>query len=281
MWKRAISDKTRSRLEQLDIPFNRWGMDPYGISKEHLGLFFSFLSVFYHHYFRVTTVGIQNVPNHGRAMLIANHSGGIPADAGMIMASLFYDHTPPRLAHGMVEKFANSWAFVSPWFARLGQLPGLPQHAVQILEKDRLLLVFPEGARGTGKLYKDRYQMVRFGSGFMRIALQTQSPIVPIAFIGGEEAFPTMYHSKILAKLSGAPYWPVPPHLIPFPLPRHCEIHYGEPLYFSGNGRESDEEIEANIVEVRKAINQLIRKGRAARERNLLLQRSRQRPSKP
>ena len=256
------SREVLERLERLDLPFNQYGMDPYGISKRHLGLFLSFLELFYRRYFRVQSFGIQNVPDRGAAMLVGNHSGGIPADGGMVIASLFLDHEPPRLAHGMVEKFAQEWPFVSQWFSRVGQLPGLPEHAVRLLRDGRLLMVFPEGARGTGKLYKDRYQMVRFGTGFMRIALQSRVPIVPMAFIGGEEALPTIYHAKTLAKIAGAPYWPVPPYLVPMPMPLPCELHYGEPLRFEGTGNEADHVIEGYVERVRAAIEHLIAEGR-------------------
>lgn len=265
MWQRAVSKEIRERVDELDLPFNRWGLDPYGISKHHLGLFYSFLGVFYRHYFRVKSVGIENVPDTGPAMLVSNHSGGIPADAGMVIASLFFDHAPPRHCHGMVEKFAQSWPFLAPMFSRVGQLPGIPEHAKRLLADDRLLLVFPEGARGTGKLYRDRYQMVRFGTGFMRIALEMGVPIIPLAFVGGEEALPTVYHSKSLAKLTKTPYWPVPPYLVPVPLPVHCEIHFGEPLQLSGDGQESDEVIAAHIGIVRERIESLIARGRGSR----------------
>lgn len=269
MWRHAISPEVRERIEALDLPFNRWGLDPYGVSKEHLGLFLTFLGGFYKRYFRVRAVGIQNVPDTGPAMLISNHSGGIPTDAGMILASIFFDHEPPRLAHGMVEKFAQNWPFMAPWFSRVGQLPGLPEHAKRLLQDGRLLMVFPEGARGTGKLYRDRYQLVRFGTGFMRIALETKVPIVPLAFIGGEEAVPTVYHAKTLAKLMKAPYVPITPYLLPLPLPVHCEVHYGEPLHFEGTGNEPDDVIAGYVAQVKESVEQLIAVGRGSRSRNL------------
>jgi 1-acyl-sn-glycerol-3-phosphate acyltransferase len=258
MWRRAISPEVRERIEQIDLPFNRWGLDPYGISKAHLGLFMTALGLIYHHYFRVRVHNIERVPDRSPAMLVSNHSGGLPADAAMILASLFFDHEPPRLAHAMVEKFAQTWPFVGPWFSRVGQLPGLPEHAKRLLLDGRLLLVFPEGARGTGKLYRDRYQLVRFGTGFMRIALEARVPIVPIAFIGGEEAIPTIYHAKRLAKLFKAPYFPVTPYLLPVPLPVTCEIHYGEPMHFEGTGNEPDDVIEGYVAQVRERIEQLV-----------------------
>ncbi|PRP92399.1 2-acyl-glycerophospho-ethanolamine acyltransferase [Enhygromyxa salina] len=264
MWRRVISDEVRERIERLDLPFNRWGLDPYGISKDHLGLFLTVLGQAHKHYFRVRTRGIENVPGTGPAMLVSNHSGGLPTDGGMIVASIFFDREPPRLAHGMVEKFAQSWPFMGPWFSRVGQLPGLPEHAKRLLLDGRLLMVFPEGARGTGKLYRDRYQLERFGTGFMRIALETGVPIVPIAFIGGEEAIPTIYHAKYLAKLANAPYFPITPYILPVPLPVNCEVLYGAPMHFEGTGNEPDHVIDGYVAQVKARVEELIAEGRGA-----------------
>jgi 1-acyl-sn-glycerol-3-phosphate acyltransferase len=259
--RKKIREEVKERVRLLDIPFNQLGLDPYGISRRHLSYFYSLLAYFYRDYFKVQVRGIENIPKQRGAMVIGNHSGGLPVDAGMVMASLFLEKDPPRLAHGMVEKFAQGWPLVSPWFSRLGQFTGLPEHAVRLLEDDRLVLVFPEGARGTGKLYQDRYKLVRFGTGFMRLALRTRSPIVPFAFVGGEEAFPTMYHARLLARLTGAPYWPVPPHIIPFPKPVTCGIYYGKPMRFKGNGTERDEVILEYVEQVKERISELIVQG--------------------
>lgn len=264
MLQRFIDDDIRDRVRRLDVPFNREGYDPFGISRDHLGAFYTLIGHFYKRYFRVQTVGAERVPD-GRAMIIGNHSGGLPIDAAMVIAALFFDREPPRHCHGMVEKFAQNVPFISPWFSRLGQLTGLPEHAVRMLEAERALLVFPEGARGTGKLYKDRYQLVRFGTGFLRIALQTGSPVVPFAFVGGEEAIPTIYHATRLAKLFKAPYFPVTPYGLPVPLPVKCRVHFGEPMRFDGDGSEPDEIIEGWVAEVKAEVQRLIDEGRAAR----------------
>src|SRR5256885_2001642 len=120
-----------------------------------------------------------------RAMLIGNHSGGVALDGGMVLASMLLDLDPPRLAQGMAEKFMNMIPFMSQYSARCGQFTGLPEHATRLLDDERLLMVFPEGARGTAKLYWERYSLVNFGTGFMRLSLATGTPIVPFAFIGG------------------------------------------------------------------------------------------------
>lgn len=260
-----VDPEVEKRVGALELPFNRYGLDPYGVSRQHLIWFFSPLASFYRKYFRVTVHGIENIPNRGRGLVIGNHSGGLPVDAGMILTSMLLDHTPPRLAHGMVDTFVAAWPVVGQWFSRVGLLTGLPEHAHRLLEDERLVLAFPEGARGTGKLYRDRYNMVRFGTGFMRLALQTRSPIVPFAFIGGEEAIPTIYHARLLAKLTGAPYFPIPLQLVPFPLPVHCEIWYGEVMSFEGSGSESDEVIGEYVEQVKQKVKELITRGLAAR----------------
>jgi len=261
MWKLLIDAEIEERVRRLELPFNRYGYDHFGVSQKHLAVFYTLLSKFYRHYFSITTKGIEQVPNRGRAMLVGNHSGGIAFDGAMIIASLLLDKDPPRLAQGMVEKFLNSLPFTSPWMYRAGQFTGLPENAVRLLNNERLLMVFPEGARGTAKLYKERYSLVRFGTGFIRLALQTNTPIVPMAFIGGGDIFPTVTNLYALGKLLGAPYIPITRHLLPIPLPVPCEILYGAPILFEGNGREDDEVIESYIQQVKARINDLMTQG--------------------
>ena len=263
--KLFVDSEVEKRVNRLELPFNRYGLDKYGISRRYLIWFHSALAQLYRHYFRVEVIGAENIPKKNRAMIIGNHSGGLPVDGGMVISSLLHEMEPPRLAHGMVEKFAQSLPFLSQWFSRIGQLTGLPVHAVRLLEDDRVLMIFPEGARGTGKLYKYKYKLTRFGTGFMRLALKTKSPIIPAGFIGGEEALPTLFHLNRLAKLVGVPYWPVPPYVIPFPKPVKCQLRYGKPLLFEGNGNESDKVIADYVEEVRDAIVGLLAEGLEAR----------------
>ena len=261
-WWRDID----TRLEKLDIEFHSLGYDEFGISRKFLKWFYTALAPLYFDYFKVSLAGTQHIPSHGRCMLVGNHSGGIPVDGGMLTAALFFGLESPRHPHGMVEKFAQNIPFLSQWFSRIGQLTGLPEHARLMLERERLLVVFPEGVRGIGKLWNERYQLERFGTGFVRIALETNTPIIPFAFIGGEEAFPTQFHLKKLARLIGVPYIPIPKHLIPVPKPVPCRIEFGAPLRFSGAVNESDEMIEKHVTTVKNEIRRLITTGRKAQE---------------
>lgn len=261
-----VDPEIAERINRLEIPFNRFGVDPYGVSKSHLGVSLSVLSFLYKHYFQVQAFGVENVPASGRAMLVGNHSGGVAVDGAMVIASMLLEKDPPRLAQGMVEKFMNRVPFMSAWANRTGNFTGLPEHAIRLLEDDRLLMVFPEGSKGTAKLYKERYSLVQFGTGFIRLALQTKTPIVPFAFLGGGDAIPTIFNAYALGRLFGAPYVPITPYVFAFPLPVHLEIYYGKPLYFSGDGSENDETIGGYVAEVKATIAKLLDEGRKRRE---------------
>jgi 1-acyl-sn-glycerol-3-phosphate acyltransferase len=262
-----IKPEVAAQIERLELPFNQYGLDPYGIDKGYLRGFFSFLSRIYRGWLTVNAYGLDNVPDRGRAMVVGNHSGGVALDGGMIIASLMLDKAQPRLAQGMAEIFLNSTPFVSTILSRVGQFTGLPEHAVRLLEDDRLLMVFPEGARGTAKLYPERNSLVGFGTGFIRLALQTGTPIVPTAFIGGGEAIPTFMNLYGLGKLVGAPYVPVTPWVLPLPRPTHCQIYYGPPMTFEGDGSEEDTVIVGYVEQVKARIGQLIEFGVENRRR--------------
>ncbi len=257
-----LDEEVLERVDRLDISFNRYGIDPYGIDREYVAAFFSLMKQLYRHYLRVTVTGIEQVPAEGRAMLVGNHSGGVALDGAMVLTSLILDREPPRLGMGMAEKFINRFPVMSPVINKIGQLTGLPEHAVRLLRDGRMLMVFPEGARGTSKLYTERYSLVRFGTGFMRLALQTRTPIVPLAFVGGGDAIPTIANLTTVGKLMGLPYLPVTPWGLVLPRPVRCSIHYGAPMVFEGDGDEADEVILGYVGEVKQRVADLLAEGR-------------------
>jgi 1-acyl-sn-glycerol-3-phosphate acyltransferase len=264
-----------ARVEALEIPFNRHGLDRYGTSKTELKRWLRPASWLYRKYMDMSVFGTENVPASGRAMLVGNHSGGVALDGALIWTALMLELNPPRLAHGMAEKFLNVTPFTSQWTNRTGQLTGLPEHAIRLLEDDRLLMVFPEGARGTAKLYRERYSLVRFGTGFMRLAMQTNTPIVPVAFLGGGEAIPTIHNSKLLGRLTGAPYVPFTPWVLALPRPASCQIYFGPAMEFEGSGNEADEVIQDHVDQVKQAIRGMLDHGierRRGRHRNAPVQ---------
>jgi 1-acyl-sn-glycerol-3-phosphate acyltransferase len=168
----------------------------------------------------------------------------------------------------MVEKWAQELPFVSVLFPRCGQVLGSPENARRLLENDETLVVFPEGAKGISKTFDHRYQLQRFGLGFMRLALETKTPIVPVAVIGGEEQLISVANLTVLAKLLHMPAFPVIPQLalgLPFPLPVRYRLHFGEPLYFEGDPDDEDVEIERRVMVVRDELDKLIAEGRQRR----------------
>ncbi len=256
-----IDEEILERVKATDVPWNRYGLDPFGFDQRVLAQGLTLSAWFYRHYFNVTVYDIDKVPVSGRIMLVGNHTGGLPVDGMMVGTSLILEREPPRLAHAMVERFLQDVPFITPFFRRSGQLMGLPEHAVRLLEAERALMVFPEGARGTGKLYRQKYELVRFGTGFMRLAMETGTPIVPFGFLGGVEALPVMHHSKLMARLIGAPYFPVTPYIVPLPRPFPCHIQYGDLMRFEGDGTEPDEVIVRNVEAVKDSIRGLIDEG--------------------
>jgi 1-acyl-sn-glycerol-3-phosphate acyltransferase len=251
-----------ARVERLELPFSRDGYDRYGISKRDLVRWLSPLAWLYRNYFDVQVYGREHIPARTRAMLIGNHSGGVALDGAMVITSALLELEPPRLAQGMVEKFMSRIPFASQWSARCGQFTGTPEVCERLLADERLLMVFPEGARGTAKLYWERFSLVEFGTGFMRLALATGTPIVPFAFIGGGDAIPTVMNLYALGKLVGAPYLPVTPWLAPLPRPVPLAIHYGEAMHFVGSGHEEDEVIHGHVEAVKAKVAALISVGR-------------------
>jgi len=262
-----VDDAVRARVRRMDIPFNRHGIDPFGTAEVEVSRMLTTFGWFYRHYFDVQSHGIEHIPARGRAMLVGNHSGGFAVDAMMVIASVFLEMEPSRLAQGMADKFLNRLPFASMLTTRAGQLTGLPETAEQLLEHERLLMVFPEGAHGTEKLYGDRNTLVRFGSGFVRLALKTKTPIIPFAFLGGGDAVPTVLNLYKLGRLMGVPYIPVTRYLLPIPRRVSLQVYYSEPMVFEGSGDEEDDVICGYVDQVKRRIAEMIAEGESTRRR--------------
>jgi len=170
--------------------------------------------------------------------------------------------------HGLVEAVSGSASRIAQLsvsvFAELNppcRTSPLPGRAVTLLEAERLLMVFPEGARGTAKLYGDRNSLVDFGSGFVRLALQARAPIIPFAFVGGGEAIPTVVNLVRLGRLFGVPYIPLTPWLLPVPRRTSLELYYDAPIVLEGTGNEEDEVIFGHVERVKSRIAALMESG--------------------
>jgi 1-acyl-sn-glycerol-3-phosphate acyltransferase len=198
---------------------------------------------------------------------VANHSGQIPIDAAIIGCAMFFDANPPRITRAMVDKWTATLPFVSTFFSRMGQVVGLPENARRLLEMEELLLVFPEGVRGISKPFRERYQLKEFGSGFMRLAMATNTPIVPLAVVGAEEQYVSLGSLGWAAKTLGMPVFPLVPQLAvggPLPLPTRYRLFFGEPMHFAGDP-EDTATVSDKVYLVREAVRHILRRGLAQR----------------
>ncbi len=261
-WSRQVGGaKWDEKLQRVNARENEFGVDPFGLDMEFTRAAVAPILWLYKNYFRVDTHGLQNVPSQGRVLLISNHSGQLPFDGVMIGSSLLVEAEPPRMIRAMVEKWVPTLPFASTFFARCGQVVGTPENCRRLLNQEEAILVFPEGAKGISKLYKDAYKLQEFGNGFMRLALETHTPIVPIAVVGAEEQAPALADLKGVARLLGMPAMPVTLQGLPLPLPTKYHIYFGEPMEFRGSADEEDAEVEKKVRQVKTTIQAMLNEG--------------------
>jgi 1-acyl-sn-glycerol-3-phosphate acyltransferase len=269
---RETVQRALRRLEG-DYPEDEWGFD-----QEFADLVEPVFAFLYDYWWRVKVEGAQRVPGHGRALLVANHAGILPWDATMISMALLREHPLPRQPRFLVL----NWAFELPWISilmrKVGGVVASPYNALRLLEQDHLVAVFPEGVKGTGKPFGERYRLRRFGrGGFVEVALRTGAPIVPVAVVGSEEIYPKLADLPALARLIGAPFFPVTPTfpwlgpLGAVPLPSKWRIEFCEPIETASYGPEAaaDRALVLELTErVRGIVQQalyanLVRRGAA------------------
>jgi 1-acyl-sn-glycerol-3-phosphate acyltransferase len=257
-WTDALAGDRADALRTLGRPSNEFGVDRFGFDVNFLLAAAAPFIWLYKKYFRVETHGMEKVPA-GRVLLVSNHGGQIPIDGAMIGVAMLLEADPPRTVRSMTEKWAATLPFVSTVFARSGQIVGTPENCRRLLEDGEAVMVFPEGVRGISKLWPQRYQLQDFGLGFMRLALETGTPIVPVAVIGAEEMAPALLNLKPLGKLFGFPALPVT--ITPLPLPTKYRIYFGDPLTFTGRPDEEDTELDKKVRVVKSAIQALLQQG--------------------
>jgi 1-acyl-sn-glycerol-3-phosphate acyltransferase len=239
--------------------------DEWGFDEEFAEGAYPFFELLYDHWWRVEANGVANVPAHGRAMLVSNHSGSLfPFDASMITGAIMKRHPLPRWPRFMVLDWAFSLPFMSAFMRKVGGVPASPHNALRILADDGLMMVFPEGVKGTGKPFAERYRLQRFGrGGFVEVALRTGAPIVPIAVVGGEEIYPKIADSQLLARAIGAPYVPITP-IFPWlgllglvPLPSKWRIEFCAPIPLDGLGPEAADDRQL-VFEISEQVRETI-----------------------
>ncbi len=267
----AFTDPDVDRaLATLPNRLNELGFDDWGFSREHARHLYALARQVYR-YFRPEIHGLENVPR-GRVLVVPNHSGQLPVDGLIIAVACLTMGQNPRLLRPMVERWAPRLPFVNEAFSRSGVVLGDPINCRNLLEDDQAILVFPEGAKGSGKPWAQRYQLQHFGRGFMRLALETRAPIVPVAVVGGEESIISLTDLKPLARLLKMPYVPISP-LLPllgplayFPMPVKFHVWFGPAMHFDGRHDDEDSVVDDKVVQVKRKIEELIAHGRKMRK---------------
>ena len=271
----AIAEFIRKRM-MGDYTVDEFGFDP------HLNnaIFLPLLRVFFKSWFRVEVSGIENLPTSGAALVVANHAGVLPFD-GLMTAVAVHDKHP---THRDLRLLAADMVFDMPMIGQAARKAGhtmaCTSDAHRLLAAGELTAVFPEGYKGLGKHFKDRYKLQRFGrGGFVSAALRTKAPIVPCSIVGSEEIYPMIADVKLLARLLGLPYFPVTP-LFPLagpvgmvPLPSKWHIAFGEPIetaHYEGADAEDPMVTFELTDQVRETIQQTLYRLLAGR-RNIFL----------
>jgi 1-acyl-sn-glycerol-3-phosphate acyltransferase len=256
----------RERLAKLAPPRNEYGVDPYGLDIDFAVAAVAPFLWLYRNYFRVQVFDMEHVPAQGRVLLVANHSGQLPFDAAMLGLSTLVEMDPPRYVRALVEKWVSTLPFVSSFYARLGQVVGTPENCRRLLAAEEVMAVFPEGVRGLNKPWRERYKLQEFGHGFLRLALETNTPIVPVGIVGAEEQAPAIFDLKPLARLLAFPAFPVTPTILPLPLPTRYRIYFGKPLRFRGSPDDEDAVVADKVQQVKQAIQTMLDEGVRRRE---------------
>ena len=220
----------------------------------------------YRYWFRADVEGIENVPSRGGALLVSNHAGALPPDAAMIAKAIREEHAHPRSLNITVEHFFKGYPGFSTLLPKIGCVPAHPANVHRLLhDEDALVLVFPEGRKGTEKLYKDRYRLRRFGrGGFVEAAMRAGTPIVPVCVVGAEEAAPVFAQVGLLKRLTGLLYFPVTPTFPHFGLlgmlgylPAKFRLRFLEPIEFGAGDSHDDKALVQTVAhEVRARIQE-------------------------
>lgn len=238
-----------------------YGYDVFGFSPEWLRVAAAILKPVYKYWFRVTSHGFENVPRKGSAILASNHSGTVPIDGMMLGLDVYFRSERTRHTRPIVDHFVAGLPFLGTLFSRCGGVGGSRGNFRRILEGGELLIVFPEGEPGISKPFSKRYQLQKWRVGHVEFAIRYRAPVVPIAVIGAEEQMPRLVNLPI--NLFGSPHVPIP--AVPFPLPVHYHIYYGEPIVFHEEFAPRDandpEILQEASRQVKLAVEELIARG--------------------
>jgi 1-acyl-sn-glycerol-3-phosphate acyltransferase len=251
-------------------------IDEFGADQGMIEIFRPFFQFLYYNYFRVKAEGMFHVPSQGPAILVANHAGVLPYDGSMVHLAVYNEHQSRRDVRFLVDDFVFRLPLVGTIVQRTGGIRANPENATRLIRHGHVVMVFPEGVRGMGKTYDQRYQLQQFGrGGFVRLALRTGAPIIPVAIIGSEEIHPLIWKSHQLAKplhLPFMPFTPTFPWLGPLgvvPLPSKWHIIFGQPVHLDHlrpSDAENQELVSNETEQIRGIIQRMIDKALVKRK---------------
>lgn len=268
---RALVEFLRRRM------LGEYEIDAFGFDQELTEeIFHPIAMALYHHWWRVTTVGVENVPAKGAGLLVANHSGTLPWDAVMMKFGLLEEHPARRHVRLLAADLAVSMPVISHLARKSGNTVAIDDDSMRLLRSGELVGVFPEGYKGVGKPFSERYRLQRFGrGGFVQVALKARVPIVPVAIVGAEEIYPMIANLRPIARMLGVPYFPVTPFfpalgpLGMIPLPSKWIIEYGAPISTADYPEDAHEDtmLVFDLTDrVRDNIQQMLNRNVAARK---------------
>lgn len=278
---RGLGKVLRYQLTEIQAMIERrqrgeYTTDAYGMDQDIIEIVRPIAAFLYRAWWRVDTEGLEHVPAEGSALLVANRSGMLPWDSAMIATAILEEHAVPRVARTLFQRQLSGLPVLAPALAAFGQVPALPENAVRLLSESQLVTIFPEGSRGSGKLFWDRYKLLGFEAAeYVRAALRTGAPLVPVAVIGAEETYPLIANLEPLARMLGLPFVPVTP-LFPWfglagliPLPSKWTIIFDTPITtaeYGPEGADNDALVERLGVALRERIEQLLSRRVAERK---------------
>jgi 1-acyl-sn-glycerol-3-phosphate acyltransferase len=227
-------------------------INDWGRSERIEGIFDrTLVDFFYRYWFRVEVEGVENVPSSGGALLVSNHAGALPPDAPVIARAIREEHPNPRPLNITVEHFFKGYPLFSMLIPKIGCVAAHPANVQRLLyDEEQLVLVFPEGRKGTEKPFHQRYRLRRFGrGGFVAAAMRAQAKLVPVCVVGAEEAAPIFAHAGLLQRFTGLLYFPITPTFPWFGplgmlgyLPAKFRVRFLEPIETTQFGANPDDD---------------------------------------
>jgi 1-acyl-sn-glycerol-3-phosphate acyltransferase len=271
-------DTVARALAAVYFSWHSEDVDEFGYDRRFTESIRPLLEFLYAVWWRVETTGLERVPGEGAGLVVSNHSGVLPWDGIMMSLALRHEHPARRECRMLALDMFALLPFLAPLLSQTGSVRANPENGERLLRKGELVGVFPEGVKGVGKYFRDRYKLARFGrGGFVRLALRTGAPIIPCAVVGAEEIYPMLGRADWVGRPIGLPYFPLTP-TFPFmgplgfvPLPTKWSIDFADPIPMDQYGSEAADDpilVHRLAEHVRGTIQKMI-DGRLARRRSV------------